>query len=390
MRAGPASSLRRLGPALLLLSLLGAPAWAEAGLVPPPGAGPAATLQAARAKLAKASSPADFASTLDALSTDLSPSDSLALLNESLASVAPALRKPLLVKAAGLSLLTGLFVEAAARYEEAAAPVQGPGPGPGSGADASLLLHSARCYLAAGDPEKASELGDRLLAADPAYSASARLVLAWSRLLQSRGGEARTLALELLGAKDGVQTGERREAAFLEWLSSTAEEKAQAASALLAEFPGSPEALIASGAVAPPPLPHWYLGGLALAPAPSPAAPPPPSPAPPSAANPGAGSPKSNPVGPQSSAGGPQSNPGSPAQAKRLQVGYFSTEQNAEALKTELSAKHFAASIETITRTSGDGKRQESRWIVVVEGGKDLAKTRQALKDAGYESYLID
>ena len=65
MRAGPASSLRRLGPALLLLSLLGAPAWAEAGLVPPPGAGPAATLQAARAKLAKASSPADFASTLE-------------------------------------------------------------------------------------------------------------------------------------------------------------------------------------------------------------------------------------------------------------------------------------------------------------------------------------
>ena len=372
------SQLRRHGLSLLLLALIGASGWAEAL----PGGG--ADLQAARARLAKAATPADFASTLDSLSTDLSPADSLVLLNESLASVAPALRKPLLVKTAGLSLLTGLFVDAALRYEEAAAPVPGQGP------DAALLLRSARCYLAAGDPDKASELGGQLLDSEPSSATPAKLVLGWARLLQARGGEAQALAADILALKDGARPEERREAGFLAWLSTSAEGKAQAAASLLAEFPGSPEALIAAGSLSPPPLPHWYLGGLALgqAPAPPALAPAPgaPAPAPATAAQapaPAPGAPAAATV-----ASAQAKPPAQAAQARRLQVGYFSAEQNAEALVAELGSKHFNASIQSVTRTAGDGVTQEKRWIVVVEGGNDLAKTRQALKDAGYESYL--
>jgi hypothetical protein len=59
-------------------------------------------------------------------------------------------------------------------------------------------------------------------------------------------------------------------------------------------------------------------------------------------------------------------------------------------LREELAAKGFAAAIETRSRSAGAGKPAERRWIVVVGPGKAIADTMQRLKDAGYESYVIE
>jgi len=340
-----------------------------------------ADAQEARARLAKAQSPAEYAAMLDSFSQALPPSDSLALLNQGLASVGADYRQPLVIKAGDLALLLGLFDEAASSYVEAAdlaSPKAAEEPRARiSPAAAALLIRAARCDLAAGDFEKALDISSRLALGteDGDISAASRLVGAWALALQGSSAEARSAALSL--AEPSVLPARRREARFILWLctvddkSSTAEEKDKAAGILASEFPGSPEALIASGSVSPPPLAHWYLGGL-LAPAPA-------SPAKSAAATATPPAAKSAVLPAASGAGG-----------KRLQVGYFSVEDNAQAMKDDLASKGFSATVEARTRSGGEGKPDENRWIVSVDGGKDMAKTMQSLKDAGYEPYIVD
>lgn len=336
-----------------------------------------ADLGDASARLAKLSAAGDYAAALDSYSSALPPADGLALLRQGLdpsadsplAKASSSLRAPLLTKAGDLAFLLGLFFEAAARFEDAAAETD---PGPASApARGALQIESARCCLAAGEIDKASALADSVLAAspEPSLAAQARLVGAWAHLLRGEETETASAAAEIAAAKDTLPAPQRKEARFLQWLSAASPAKAQAAALLAAEFPGSPEAAIAQGSASPPPLPHWYLGGLAqsaAAPSPVPKA---------------QSSPPSQP---------PQPAPGTPSakSGRRLQVGYFSVEANAEALKDELLSKRFDASVEARTRSTAQGA--EKRWIVVVDGGKDLQKTMQALKDSGYESYLID
>ena len=352
---------------VLVLALAALPLGAEA-------ANPSPDYKDAVARLSQAHSPTDYASALDSLSANLTPTDSLALLDLGLSSFdslpkSSELRRSLLVKAGDLALLLGLVGDAAARYEEAAALAQG-------GADFGLLLRASRCYLASGEVEKANAISESLVASglDADIAASARLVAAWSLLLQGRGSDASSQVSALLGEKGKLSSAARREALFILWLGAPggaagAERKARA-DALAAEFPGSPEALVASGAASPPPLAHWYLGGLvgALAPAPPIAA---------------------VPTAPAATVK-PLATPSAPATGKRLQVGYFSLAENAQQLKDELSSKGFAASIEARTRSGGAGKSDEKRWIVVVGAGKAIADTMQRLKDSGYESYVIE
>jgi cell division septation protein DedD len=343
---------------------------------PPPAVSAPLDLQEARSRLEKTQSPPEYAAMLDSFSSALPPSDALALITQSLASVAPENRRPLAVKAGDLALLLGLFGDAASRYADAAAlaPAQSPEAG-------ALLIRAARCALAAGDSEKALGLSSGLVSRtdDAALSASARLVVAWALALQGRFSEARSAAVSV--AEGAAPAEPRREARFILWLCavddassttkdnpSTMEEKAKAAAALAAEFPGSLEALIASGAVSAPPLPHWYLGGL--------------------------GGYSSVTAAPAKSAQVPTSLPAAGSaplgRSRRLQVGYFSLEDNARALKDELASKGFSASVEMLLRSAGRGKADEKRWTVFVDGGKDIAKAMQSLKDAGYESYIID
>jgi cell division septation protein DedD len=398
---------RGLAMALLMAVLASSPASAQAAAPAPASASASAApadLKDARARLAKAASPADFASTLDSLSTALPPSDALALLDQGIPQAGSEYRAALLAKAADLDLLAGLFGEAASRYEAAARmPAAGPPTAAlpsGGGLDLGLLLRAARCRIAAGDSEKAAALSAEVLAAteEPGLSAAARLVGSWALAMQGRFAEASASASAIAAApKAGsaaLHAERRREARFLVWLCAESAGKAAAAAALASEFPGSPEAQIAAGSASPPPLPHWYLGGLgalqsakkppasSASPAPAPAAPPA-APAPATSTSPAASAAPTASIAP-ASASAPA------ARGRRLQVGYFSKEDNAQALKEELSAKGFAAFVEPRMRAAGLGKAEEKRWIVAVEGGKDIAKTMQSLKEAGYESYIIE
>jgi hypothetical protein len=357
---------RGLGALLFLLC--------AAGAAPEPPADPS-TVPEALSRLAKASSPAEYAASLEAFSTSLAPTDALVLIDKALPALAPEQRGQFLVKAGDLALLLGLFGESASRYEEAGG--QGPVP------DSALLLRASRCYLAAGEMDKAEALASKLgtTTEDRTLSGSARLVGAWALALQGHRAEACSRALGLLDMAEAP--AQRREARFIVWLFAAPEAKAGAASKLTEDFPDSLEASIASGLTAPPPLPHWYLGGLASRgdqlPPPG-ALPAKQAPSAPTAAQPQT---------PASAMPATAAKTQSP-QGRRLQLGYFSIEENAQALRDELLARHFAASIEQRTRTAGSGKGEQRRWIVLVEAGKDLSKTAQALKDAGYEAYQVE
>jgi hypothetical protein len=359
------------------------PASAETALAAP------ADLKDAQARLARATTTVEYAAMLDSFSSALAPPDALALLDQGLARTEGAPRAKLLVKAGDLDLLVGLFGDAAARYEAAAAPKTGAD-------DKALLLRAARCYIASGDSEKAASLSADLLAAGagPELAASARLVGAWALAMQGRRSDsallASTVASSPTSGAGAIPASSRREAEFLQWLCADQGAKAAAAGILAAEFPGSPEALIASGSASAPPLPHWYLGGLGSmqeikrpekAPQ-SPSSLPAPAAV---AATPA--------VAPSPEAAAPNAGTPSTSRGKRLQVGYFSRQDNAQALKDELASKGFAAAVEPRTRQTRSAAGSASsaeRWIVVVDGGKDLARTAQSLKDAGYESYLVD
>ncbi len=337
----------------------------EKPAVTPPAMTAPADLKSALAALAKVANPADYAAALDAYSTMLSPLDAVALLKRSLESTGSEYREPLVIKAGDLALLIGLFGDAATQYEAAALL------DPDATGKDRLLLRAARSFLASGDPEKASQISSCLVSASQAQDivAAARLVGAWSLTLQGKIPEAQAAAAAVAETAT-TPPAARREARFILWLSASADKKPEVAAAIAADFPGSPEALIASGAVSPPPLPHWYLGGLTAAL---------------KAAVPTVAVPQAK---VETSATATAS--ASPTRAKRLQVGYFTVEENARVLKEELTSKRFDASIEVRSRAPGSGKAEEKRWIVVVEGGKDIAKSMLALKDAGYESYVID
>jgi len=416
------------------------------------------TLAEARAAIAKASQ-AELPARLDACLSSLPIPDAIALVDECLPKLAAADKASLLVKTAGLAFLVGSFAEASARYESAS--TFSPGD-----RDSGLLLKAGRCALAAGDAEKTTELSALVLAAgaDPASTASARLLGAWALAFRGRAADALGIASSVIGqgAASGAPAGNaaapatgaapaaaaradqsalpvelRREARFLVWLCSAKDDKAKASAALAAEFPGSPEALIASGAVSTPPLPHWYLGELgalrgrapaatttsagatptakstvaaptaqpaaqsasgAASPASS-AAPAKPAPTAKSAptAQPTATAPKAQPA-PAPAAPTAQPAPGVASSAQsagaqtggRLQVGYFSVEANAKRLAAELKSKGFASTVEARPRVAGSSAPEDRRWLVLVDAGADYLKTMASLKDAGYESYGVE
>ncbi|MDP3178886.1 MAG: SPOR domain-containing protein, partial [Spirochaetaceae bacterium] len=244
---------------------------------------------------------------------------------------------------------------------------------PADGA-AALLLRAARCRIASGELDRAEDLAALVLmkaADDPASrenAALARLVGAWVMAARARDADAVALAHGVLDAERGEGAGggaARLEAHFIVWLCSPAQGKAAAVAALVSEFPGSPEALIAQGKASYVATPHWYLGMLAKAEA------------------------KSPPALVSSSTSRPpehaKAQGDTPARRARLQVGYFSREENALRLRTELRGKGFEAEVEKTLRAG----TSESRWIVVVLGG-DSAAMQERLKDAGYESYTLD
>lgn len=377
--AAAAVSLPAFGeaPAATTAPAAQAPASPVGSIAAPAKPQAAPTLAEARAKAAAAQGGAGLAAALDGLSASLSPSDALTLLAEFLPKVqAPADRSALALRAGDLALLLGRFPDAAARYEEASAFAKG-------GRDGGFLLRAARARLAAGESDRATDLASLVLMTSPSDAGlcvAARLVGAWALAEQGRPTEAASLAAEIAGSATAPSPASaelRREARFLCWAVADSAGKAAVASLLAAEFPGSPEALMAAGTMATAPVPHWYLGALAfggivssegdaVAPAPPPAA----------AAPASVAAPPTAPAGVQD---GPS----------RFQVGYYAKLENAKAMADKLLASGFAASLEARPQLRAKPGDDGKRWAVVVDGGKEPAKTQARLKDAGYESYPL-
>ena len=349
----------------------------------------ASKLAEARAKAAAAG--AGLASTLGSLAEALPPEDSLALIAEFLPGLAaPEDRTRYAIQAGDLALLLGRYADSARRYEEASAL-------PSGGRDPVLAVRAARSWLAAGEAEKATDLAALALmsAQGPGQSARARLVGAWALAMRGRSSEAKAMAEDIAGpgrvdpsAEIGADT--RREARFLVWALSSPESRKDAAAALAKEYPGSAEALVASGSAALPPMPHWYLGALALSGAlpakPAPTVPAPATPAP--AASAPAASASAAPAPPALAPPAADAS-ATAAVARRFQVGYYAREENATSMRDALAAKGFTALIEPRPQMKPKAGDDGRRWAVVVEGGADPARTRDRLKDAGFESYPI-
>jgi hypothetical protein len=181
-------------------------------------------------------------------------------------------------------------------------------------------------------------------------------------------------------------SAERREALFILWYASEQKERKEIAAALGSEYPDSPETGILRGDVKSPPLPHWLLGilpasRLAL-----------------EAAVPAEGPRASWSTGAASSLP-PRTDAGIEKVQDRLQVGYFSREENAKIFSRELIAKGFIAYVEARPQWEGS-----PRWAVTVEiqafadtvpGSSPTSDSkRQAtqirLKEFGYESYPVE
>ncbi len=406
------------------------------------------TLASARKELSGMEAGKAFAARLEQLAAGLSPSEGLALLAEFAGRAPSASRQALWTKAASLSLLLGRFGEAALHFESAA--------GEGSGEkDQALLLRAARCRVASGDTPRARELaaesrsraetaaklaGAGLPAAkgaqtspakpttpkgqtgasgaaksgttpkpspapkpdslpDPALLKPARIradiVEAWSWLVEGESPRCVDLVRPIIndparGAAKG--SAERREALFILWNSASAKERSDAAGMLRSEYPDSPEAGIVRGNVKNPPLAHWLLGVLS--------------------ASLQAPAPERMPADVAKTTG-----TGSAAAAQlpakdgrvtdRLQVGYFSREENAKAFRQELASKGFSAYVEARPEAGG-----LPRWAVTVDvqafpesatgspasqgassGGSpvsNLQATQIRLKELGYESYPVE
>ncbi len=223
----------------------------------------------------------------------------------------------------------------------------------------------------------------------------ADLVEAWSWIAEGENSRCVEILRTLLGSQGkGAAAGsaERREALFILWNASDLVGRKEIAETLGSEFPDSPEAGLIQGSVKNPPLPHWLLGILPSAPRkavsiPTTSVTPPTEGSRPAIA---AGS---------TGTGTSRSETISEKTQDRLQVGYFSREENAKIFSRELISKGFSAYVEVRPHWEGS-----PRWAVTVDiqafpesvpGGSSapvskLQATQIRLKEFGYESYPVE
>ncbi len=385
-----ASVLMGLAAAFVLIPSWAFAQWAAHGATVPPTAQP--PLAATQAELRAMRGKADFAEALVARADALPAAEQAALLAEFAPELADASRaKDLVIRAATLYQLLGVYTEAARLFELAASR-------PGPGRDEALILMAARLWLAAGEAERAAESAGIVRGTHVAgdLARESRLVAAWASLISGDAARAQALAVELLGA-DAQRAASsaalvapegsaaRREALFITWLAA-GEGRADRALALAREYPGSPEAFIAedrsASAVRLAALPHWYLSGLALRPLGDAAGAA-------FAASASSGL-ASSPSGSSTASQAPSQPNASPPQAAtsavtRFQVGVFSKADNASRLAAELSGRGFKPIIEK-RNSSG---RELYAVIVEVASGSRAEDTLLRLKDAGYEAYPL-
>lgn len=268
-----------------------------------------------------------------------SADDAQWLLGE-LAKVAQAAdRKALLVERASLLELGGNYREAAAAWESAARAIPGI-------ADARILLSAAGCMLAAGEAEAASGLATAISysSPDPATANLAKLISGWSALAS---GDAATALASAIAAQENPDPRVAVSALILARSAAEGRAREDYDRLLQKRFPTRPEA----GSTAPLAL-FLITGSIAAGP--------------PLAATPAA----------------LQDEPETTGETVFYQVGAFRDEANALALKSKLDRLGLEAYAKR--RTSAD------LFVVYVNAGKDAQATVLKLKDAGYESWMMD
>ena len=327
------------------------------------------SLAKARAAVLKTVGTASFKMYLETYALALPLHDAISLCREFLPKAQAAQRADLASFAGSLALIAGRYEDAAFLFSQ------------GTEGRADLILKAARSYLAAGNFTEAKKQLDLLPegAQGKSYEGGRQLVLSWLFLLEGEPEKAFTLLQPL--ASDHGDAGPdslslRREALFILWLVTSTPDfssfkvptngfDAKSVEAkLAAEFDGSLElALIRKGAATKPSA--WLLSGLYS----------------------------------QSGLSGSErsmahlDSPLVPAQAHtadsgnsamRLQVGWFSRVENAQALAAKLAKLGFVVKMDEQVAQGG-----ESRWAVIVDAQGDWSKTQIKLKDQGYESYLL-
>ncbi|HEY9055013.1 MAG TPA: tetratricopeptide repeat protein [Rectinemataceae bacterium] len=312
------------------------------------GAAQAPSLSATRQNLAKRVGAEGFAALLESSALALAPRDALAVLAEFIPKAPEASRSSLYSLQASLGLIAGEYLQAAAALQKAY---------PGS---PEQLMRASRCYLAGGDIAQAEKILASIAASQGGtrYADAISLGRAWVALLSGEPERARYL-LETLASAKG-QAPERREALFLLWMLSISPDASRTyLAALKADFPSSMEYAATQSRLSLKPA-AWLLNAL-----------------------------HSN-SATDSDRAIWEKRPDSATEATNaktpaeLQVGWFSREENARALRSALVAKGFEAYVE-----EGASSQGEKRWAVIVKAKTDWIQTQAQLKDLGYESYLI-
>lgn len=371
---------RRLLALLALLLTLGAAFGQTSKKTPTAPVAPIApkiegetTLAKARAAVSKMAGTESFGIYLETYALALPIHDAVVLCREFLPKAQASQRAGLASFAGSLALVAGRCDDAAIMFSQ------------GAEGRPDLRIKAVRCFLAAGNFAEAKKQLDLMPGAGASsaqgksYEAQRRLALSWLYLLDGEPEKAFIL-LQLLADDDSAagsvsvaDAASRREALFLLWMiasspdfpdfkastrgfdAKSVEEK------LHAQFDDSIELGIIRKGVAVKPA-SWLLTGLYTS----------------SGALPS----ERNMTHPLSSEGSAITD-STTAQAK-LQVGWFSRKENAQALTIKLVKLGFAA--KTDEQIAQDG---QPRWAVIVDASGDWSKTQAKLKDQGFESYLL-
>lgn len=346
----------------------------------PPKISGTTSLSQARLALAKAVGTEAFPLWIDTYALALPLGDALTLYAEFIPKAPVARRAELAGTAAAFASLAGQWEDAANYYAYSAA-------------DSTFLLKSARCWLAAGKPDKAEIVLQKIGpatesagSAGPAGSAETaaqkNLIQAWIHLFKGEPEKAFVLLKDNAVVPGKVQakaqSGEDAagaEVLFLLWTIANAADfasfktpstgfEAKALEArMAAECPDSPEMALVRRQCSLRPG-NLLLEGLY-------------------------GSGKNVPVAERSltttKLSGDAAQGGSGKNAPmQLQVGYFSKKENARSVLVALQKKGFQVTMEE--QKTADG---QLRWAVIVSSEGDWSKTQARLKDLGYESYLL-
>jgi len=332
-----------------------------------------------------------FAQTGVSLETEIKNLETAAAKND----VSPAQRHSFLVRLARLRQLTGDIEGAARNWFEAAGAIPGR-------VDDDALLSCAYCLAAMGEWDRAAT------ALMPLLEKSARARFLNTSVKAFKSGDLSELAA-LADKPEYLQI--KPEIIFVLWkLSEGAQAVSKTADAspfklgggsqmwrqrLITEFPQSPEGRLAfeTSSITVRPSPFWFFAGgldsLPLAANPAPGNIAQPVIAPPPLRTTAQTAPVSQPaVAAQPTAQttvAAQPNPAAQQSqtTARLQTGIFGRQLNAQAQADNLLKAGFTPSIEQRTVNGSP------MWAVTVFAGTDQTQTANALRAAGFESFLI-